>query len=155
MVSFCSIDPGVETGVTRWVYDPHGHLPAERVQAVQFKGGLDAFLKWWDITDMAASFLIVEKFTPDGRATKIDEFEPIRIEGAIKTLWGDDDSIVWQTNQALAHVKEPRVRDAGYWVTPREVGRPDANDANSSVKHALYWLKQNHEPTRLHVWGDF
>ena len=40
------------------------------------------------------------------------------------------------------------MQDEGYWVTPKEVGRKDANDANSAVAHALAHLRDTgHMPT--------
>lgn len=149
---FIAIDPGMSTGVTHWQYNPHSDQPAQLLDATQFTGGLDAFRTWWARSQWAAAFLVVEQFKPDGRATHIDEFEPIRIEGAIGTLWGNSE-IIWQTNQALTHTRNQQIINAGYWVDAKQLGQPDNNDAISSIKHALYWLKQNHLPTHLHVWG--
>lgn len=152
MTTFAAIDPGMSTGASLWYYTPHGPLPAELLATTQFTGGLHGFLHWWDENDWPIQHLVVERYKLDARAHKTEHIEPVRIEGAIETLWGTEE-VDWQTNQALAHVTTNNAKQAGYWVTPTQLGQPDNNDAVSSIKHGLYWLKQNHRPTLEHVWG--
>lgn len=163
-----SIDPGMETGIVVFDADP-GARP-ELVDWGQFEGGLPAIAPrlralmdlygtpWDDGTEY-----VCEKFSPrpGARSWRLNELEPIRIEGALEALYGD--AITYRRPEARKLIDnslsatEGLLRWADYWRLPRHVGRPDANDANAAIMHALGHLRDKaHMPTinMLIEYGD-
>lgn len=167
-----SIDPGMESGIILGHYDDD--TPYERDAFWQVDGGIDGFKAWrasryssksdyWYFPEALSArspVIVCEKFVPlaTDRAFRIDELEPIRIEGALEA-WGHE--VIWQRAgcQVLAGGEDAPARKkatnellkrGGLWLTGKKnLGLKDANDANSAQKHALYYMMftKKHLPT--------
>lgn len=157
----------------------------ERIARWQFDGGLDGFKDWyrvhryyhydgwefhiydgWEfhidggLLEMPVSEVIIvcEKFVPlpAPRSFKLNELEPIRIEGALTSF---HENIVWQRSSAMVLTggestagrkknSDDVLRDMGLWTTGKDIGMKDANDVNSAQKHAIAYLRSiGHAPT--------
>lgn len=156
---FLSIDPGMSTGIVLWHSLWGG--PFIRHEYWQIAGGLEGFIAFISkdgvpaiVEDLDISFAVCEQFIPDGRASKLQEFEPLRIEGYIRGLFPCEWDIHWQRNSAMKGVTDRKLKQHDLWVTGTDVGMPDANDVISATKHGLAWLKANHAPSRDFYWKD-
>lgn len=159
MTYLLSIDPGMSTGIVLGRYDRE--KPYERIDRWQVEGGLTGFIEFYD--DFGSDYLhggvvVVEKFVPlrSNRTFRVDELEPIRIEGAIQMVgispvWQRAASMVLAGGDTPAQRKRASddvLRRMGLWSTGSQVGRKDANDVNSAQKHAIAYLKSiKHLPT--------
>lgn len=109
--------------------------------------------------------VIAEKFNAratSGYSYKTDSLEPLRVEGAMiaQGLMPAEDSPRWRS-PVLQYVvagkdkadKKKRLhaflKDSGFYVAPKELGTPDADDVRSSIGHALAYLARElkHKPT--------
>lgn len=102
--------------------------------------------------------VVSEKFVPlpAPRSFKLNELEPIRIEGALDVMVDD---VVWQRSSAMVLAggdtpaqrkknSDDVLRRMGLWSTGKEVHYKDANDVNSAQKHAIAYLRSiEHKPT--------
>lgn len=175
-----SIDPGLSTGIVLGHYTETE--PYVRDAFWQVEEGLPGFKRWlkvhWDVLGYwwfpeaaAETFgfpeptVVVEQFVPlaSARAFKVEELEPIRIEGAIEAL---EIAAVWQRAgaQVLAGGDTPAqrkkasddlLRRAGLWTTGKMVNMPDSNDVNSAQKHGMHYMAFDlkHEPTMKAYFG--
>lgn len=175
-----SIDPGLSTGIVLGHYTETE--PYVQDAFWQVEEGLPGFLRWheehfdqdrWDCwvfpeLDMLGGVsvtVVCEQFVPlaSARAFRVEELEPIRIEGAIEAL---DIAAVWQRAgaQVLAGGDTPAqrkkasddlLRRAGLWTTGKMVSMPDSNDVNSAQKHAMHYMAFDlkHEPTMKAYFG--
>lgn len=163
MTTLIAIDPGQMTGVFVGGYSETE--PLERTAYAQIPGGLAGFSEWlshkfevgyiWDT-------IVSEKFStrPMSRQYKLEELEPIRIEGML--AWVFEQEIVWQApakmvlRQGSTQAERKRksddvLRDGGLWLTGKDVDYKDANDANAAAKHALAYMRSiKHAPTLAH-----
>lgn len=129
------------------------HERPEIVSVLQVPGGMGPLRK--RLISIPREWRIVcEKFSPrpGARSWKLNELEPIRIEGALEVLhpgrvnWRKPEQRKLVGNSLIATGRF--LRDAGYWQTPKSVGRPDANDVNAAIMHALGHLRDaGHIPT--------
>lgn len=154
-----AIDPGMATGVFVGEYDET--TPLLRTGFIQIPGGLPAFSDWfienltyydsakWDV-------LVCEKFAPRpmARTLKLDELEPIRIEGWLYEYspeWQRPGAMVLKDGATQAERKrnsDDVLRRNGWWLTGKDVGLKDANDANAAAKHALAYMRSiGHAPS--------
>lgn len=159
MTTLIAIDPGQMSGVFMGWFDDS--VPLTRMSFIQMPGGLAGMeqvirdlggdLKQFDV-------VVSEKFStrPMSRQYKLEELEPIRIEGMIQWLRSDT---VWQApakmvlRQGSTQAERKRksddvLRDGGLWLTGKDVDYKDANDANAAAKHALAYMRSiKHAPT--------
>lgn len=164
MTTLLAIDPGMSSGIFLGSYTED--TPLVRMDWRQVEGGLDAFLPVIQGGDpsllQCADVIVCEKFSPrpTARQWKLDELEPIRIEGAMRGLAGG--RVHWQKPEAMV-LRQGRtqterkrhsddvLRELGLWLLPmdaRAYGMEDANDANAAAKHALSYLRSiRHPPT--------
>jgi hypothetical protein len=109
--------------------------------------------------------VISEKFTPlsgGGFNQTLDSVEPLRGEGALIALglmpdypdpkWRRPDRQYLYGGANLAEKKRRAhrfLKDSGFYVTGKDVGCKDANDARSAMLHGLSFLAQvvKHKPT--------
>ncbi len=109
--------------------------------------------------------IISEKFTPlsgGGFNQTLDSVEPLRGEGALIALglmtdypdpkWRRPDRQYLYGGANLAEKKRRAhrfLKDSGFYVTGKDVGCKDANDARSAMLHGLSYLAQvvKHKPT--------
>lgn len=164
-------DTGMSQGVVRAIYTPDT-LPVIAWK-VQFEGGLDAVVE-----TLANGYdhngppdgngypdeLVCEKFRPMPRAYKANEWESLRVEGAL-AMWAMT-PITWQYNDQLLiggmsqnrdrrrrtaenkRAADDVLREMGLWTTGKEIGMKDANDVNSAMKHLIAYLRNHdHQPT--------
>lgn len=138
--------------------------PLTRTGYMQVPGALEGLLNelypnpgecWLDEFDA----VVCEKFTPRPKEAqwKLEELEPIRIEGAIflasggRVHWQDPGRMVLASGKDQAARKrsgDDVLRRAGWWLTGRDVNYKDANDVNAAAKHALAYMRSiRHEPT--------
>lgn len=170
-----SIDPGVETG---WALGAYGQSqPYELRASGQIIGGLAGFRRWFScrpddrVWNAALQDLICEKFVPLAGefSFTLDSLEPLRIEGYLigTGRMPDYPAVCWQRascqvlmgGKNLAERKrnsDDLLKEHGLWQTGANLERPNANDANSAIKHALWYLKNTlaHEPTLDEYWGE-
>lgn len=187
MTYLLSIDPGMRTGITLGFFDDE--TPYRREAYWQIDGGLPGLRKEWkwhhvdhggsiywsDADDFRSdpersnyyasktqTVWVVEKFVPlpMARSFKLNELEPIRIEGAIED-WVDGD-VVWQRSGAMVlsggdtpaqrkKNSDQILKDHGFWLTgKKDLGMSDANDVNAAQKHAFGYLRSiDHRPTMM------
>ena len=166
MTYLVSIDPGMSTGIVLGWYDFEEAY--RRVDYWQVTGGIKGFRTWWDSDvfhlrrDGFHVVYVCEKFVPlqNQRTFRVDELEPIRIEGALEILLGEEP--IWQRSAAMVlaggdtpaarkKASDDVLREAGLWLTGKQVGHKDANDVNAAQKHAIAYLRRTkHELTMLH-----
>lgn len=145
-----AIDPGMESGIS-WLHINKGKPTLLKV--VQLTGGLQGMREHLETWTARPGKLVVEKFSPrpGARSWKLKELEPIRIEGMLEDRYGD--LITWRKPEQRKLIgtlprTEAFLKWAGYWTTPTQVGRPNADDANAATMHAIgYARDQAHFPT--------
>lgn len=122
----------------------------------------------WKLTKFGA-----EKFVPyptPGHSPTLDSSYPLVVEGVLIALGLMPDQYphpAWQRsseqypNGGRTKVEKKKLRQQwlkqhGLWQTGKDVGQPDADDANSAIAHALVAMrKRNHLPTIRKYWpGD-
>lgn len=165
MTFLLSVDPGMATGIVLGKFTED--TAYERLERWQIEGGLPGFREWrgrdgYPWTSMSEVVWVVEKFVPlpMARTFKLQELEPIRIEGAIEmagieAVWQRAASMVLAGGDTPAQRKrrsDDRLRALGLWSTPTNMGKDytlkDTNDINSAQKHAISYLRSiNHKPT--------
>jgi hypothetical protein len=154
------------TGVFVGEYDDT--TPLFRTGFIQIPGGIEGFSRWLFDNMLGYSEergeyalwdrMVCEKFNPHpmARSWKLDELEPIRIEGFLYQ-WNPK----WQKPGAMALKDGPNwtqaqrkrasddlLRRNGWWLTAKDTGLKDANDANAAAKHALAYMRSiGHMPT--------
>ena len=187
MTYLLSIDPGMSTGIVFGQFEPT--TPYERLGFWLVEGGLAGFLSWlwarynpddsgwWKVRvfdpgidpyELQTMVKVCEKFVPlqSDRTFRVDELEPIRIEGALEILLGEEP--IWQRSAAMVlsqvgvrdtmtarqkaaarkKASDNVLREAGLWLTGKQVGCKDANDVNAAQKHAIAYLRSiKHKPT--------
>lgn len=169
MTYLVSIDPGMSTGVVLGEYDDT--TPYKRLAYWQIEGGLNGLLDWLDEMDLdamggsrIAKYLNWAEWVSERFVLQNNEFvaniEPVRIEGALTILgfltdrypdphWQRPGAMYFCGGKTLAERKGKAqlfLKKHGLWLTGKDVGRPDANDANSAQLHAFAFL-HNHLPT--------
>lgn len=159
-----AIDPGVSTGmvVAEFWLDKPLHILERR----QFIGHPDyAELK------KIGGLLVCERFVPlsnEGFSHTAETIEPVRIEAALMQhglMPTDYTDKRWQRAACQLIVgkrgyptrkqaNDAFLREQGLWSTGKTVGQPDANDANSAMKHLVYYVKNTlvHHPTIQAYW---
>lgn len=149
-----AIDPGMRTGMVWGSYSKT--QPFERMGFTQIDGGLDALAG--RISGEYSAVVVCEKFKtrPMARSYKLAELEPIRIEGFLRGIFPD---IKWQWPEqrklTTGPMKESEdiLKNAGLWLTGKDLGMNDANDANAAQLHALAYLRNiGHLPTVERYW---
>lgn len=170
-----SIDPGKSTGVALgYITDD---APYTLVNAWQIEGGLAGFLEWaadlpqlpegaWYLPEGGLTTLS-EKFQPinhSNYALTTESVEPLRIEGAMiaQGIMPDYDKTEkrWRSPKdqyivggADLQDKKKRahkfLKDSGMYVTGKDVGCKDANDARSAILHGVSYAMKvlKHKPT--------
>lgn len=151
MALLTSIDPGMMTGIVVVEYEEDAGMGV--LSRVQVGGGLQGALLELENLDSEME-ITCEKFSPrpGARSWRLDELEPIRIEGALETLYGarvdwrkpEQRKLVGNSLTATAAM----LRRMGHWALPAEVGHKDANDVNAAMMHAIGYLRdRRHRPT--------
>lgn len=149
------VDPGMASGFFFGEYDAMS--PLLRTGYAQIPGGLKGVMGY--VSGLHPEIIVSEKFAPrpiGGRQYKLDELEPIRIEGFLEMVWPN---IIWQRPAAMVlregatqaerkRKSDDILRRNGWWLTGKDVGLKDANDANAAAKHALAYMRSiGHMPT--------
>lgn len=161
-----SFDPGVETGIALGQYGDDE--PYERLAAWQKTGGLRGLMSFLDervFDTIYDADVVCEKFVPllGEFSPTLQTLEPLRIEGMLveRRFMPDYPSPQWQraSCQLIANTKSASdriLKEHGLWLTGSKLGRPNANDAISATKHALYYLKNTvrHGPTLDLYFGE-
>lgn len=105
--------------------------------------------------------IIAEKFTARGSGNafsyRTDALEPLRVEGAMIAMGLDP---VWQSPQSMyfmipsgfkgnkKSLMHKWLKEKGLYVTGKDVGCKNADDARSAIAHAIVYLRnQKHKPT--------
>lgn len=155
MTKLIAIDPGMTSGVFVGEYDDLA--PLLRTGYAQIPGGIKGFAAWFIANRIwLLDTIICEKFVPlpMARSWKLDELEPIRIEGmldAYNPVWQRSMAMVLRdgaTQAARKKNSDDLLRRNGWWLTGKDVGLKDANDANAAAKHALAYMRSiGHMPT--------
>lgn len=156
MSTILSIDPGMSTGIVRAVVEDDKVPTIQwRVQQEGGVAGLHNMELPFHMLDRRIERIVCEAFhpRPTSRSYRLDELEPLRIEGYI---WATrSDAIFRQPEQRHLFKEGPEfaksaafLKWAGYWTTGSEVGCKDANDTNSAMMHLFGYLRDmKHRPT--------
>lgn len=162
MTTLIAIDPGQMSGYFIGHYGPN--TPLARTEFGMVPGGFEG------IADIIANGLdglehfdvvVCEKFStrPMSRQYKLEELEPIRIEGLVSwlrpdTVWQAPAMMVLRQGDTQAQRKrnsDDVLRRGNLWLTGTDVSYKDANDANAAAKHALAYMRSiKHAPTLAH-----
>lgn len=157
MSKVLSMDPGMSTGIVHAIVKDD--TPPTIIMVWQVEQGLAGVNDWGGENPHTAGFadrLVCEKWhpRPGARTYKLDELEPIRIEGMVQTLY--QDIVLFRQPEQRHLFKEGDnfakskafLQWAGYWTVGSEVGCKDANDTNSAMMHLFGYLRDNkHRPT--------
>lgn len=164
MTKIVAVDPGVSTGVA------FGHWSTTRGLEVdgqyQIAAGLEGFLGFFheNRSEFRRSTVIAEKFTPRagrGFSHTLKSVEPLRVEGALIALnlmpsypdprWRQPLAQYFAGGRDLRDRKmrsREFLKENGLYVTGKNVGQPDADDAVSATLHLFgYALQVKHRPT--------
>lgn len=160
-------DPGMSTGYVGGILKPDEPFIVRKV--AQIPGGQDGLKRWLAVNDKLVnrphSIHGCEKFIPmnkSGMTHTLESTYPLTIEGMLVDIGyiTPYPEGAWQTpdRQNFAGDRtetNKTMRAARYWVSPNDVGQPDANDANSAMRHALYYVTRvlRHEPTLGALFG--
>lgn len=167
------IDPGLSSAVVTAYYDdvtPYSPLMIE-----QFGGGVEALKAWVERNreslEAPGRTIGSEKFVPrliENGSHTLESTLPLVCEGvligmgvmpvypkgnwqpaAAQYLSGGD------THEERKKRHQDLMKRAGLWLTGSDVGRDDANDANSATGHALHFLTRTlrHGPTIELLYG--
>ena len=151
-----SIDPGMSTGMV--VAEVSEHRPLEVKSVHQIEGGL-ASLRTSGLMHYVyeADTVIVELFKPRqmARSYRLNELEPLRIEGYLEARFAEHDVEWWGREPAqrklvngFMSASEDALKAMGLWTLPSDVGCKDANDVNAAMMHLVSWLRSaGHAPT--------
>lgn len=105
--------------------------------------------------------ILVEKFTARGGGNsgfsyRTKDLEALRVEGVLLT-W--DVPLTWvsppqqyflggKDKAAKKKAQHKWLKDHGYYISPKSVGCPDADDARSATAHIISYLRRiKHKPT--------
>lgn len=156
MSKVLSIDPGMSTGLVRAKVtdDAKPHIEWKLQVENGLEGLQDMELPFY-LTDPLLDRVVCEAFHPRpmSRSYRLDELEPLRIEGYV---WGHRGDTLFRQPEQRHLFKEGDnfakskafLQWAGYWTTGSEVGCDDANDTNSAMMHLFGYLRDNkHRPT--------
>lgn len=162
-----AIDPGMMSGIFLGSFGQHE--PLVRLAFDQVPGGQGGLAQAltrrfceYDISNYGpVDVLVVEKFStrPMNRQYRLEELEPIRIEGMLADrrhdiVWQPPAMMVLRQGQSQAERKrrsDDVLRQSGLWLTGKDVDYKDANDANAAAKHALSYMRSiRHTPTLKH-----
>lgn len=177
MKTLISIDPGMSTGVICGTYsdtEPFRVTHAFQIEG-GVEGFLSNTFSGYDpgygfeyttICDVEVddATVIAEKFTARGSANagfsyRTDALEPLRVEGAIlalgiKPTWVSPQQQYFMGGESKAEKLKNRNtwfkehKDLGYYITGKDVGCKDANDARSALAHCISYLRrEKHKPT--------
>lgn len=156
MSELLSVDPGMSTGLVRAQVEDDA--PPKIRWKEQVEEGLAGLLEAEvEETFTPLDALACEAFHPRqmARSYKLDELEPLRIEGYIQYAAGFV-PVRWRQPEQRHLFKETDtfsksaafLQWAGYWTTGSEVGCKDANDTNSAMMHLFGYLRDmKHRPT--------
>ena len=176
MKNLLSIDPGVSTGVALFRYSDVE--PATLEDKWQIEGGIEGFLDWfrdvWEVRYEEAT-VVAEKFTPlqnAGHNLTMKSVEPLVIEGALVAFgimppyqiggnnpqWQRPSQMYFTGGKTLPEKKKRAnawLKDNGFYVTGKDVGRKDADDVRSAMLHGITWFRaQRHMPTLTAYFRD-
>lgn len=164
MTYIVSIDPGVSSGIAVGQYSATDALVV--VNRFQISGGLSGLLP--DLENMSpiipGTLVICEKFTPrsgNGFSHTTKSVEPLRCEGALIALglMPDYPDPRWRqpTAQYFSGGETPAARKKAsraflkkhdLYLTGKDVGQRDADDAISATLHLFGYMRQiKHRPT--------
>lgn len=165
LLRLVAFDPGKSSGIAQATLHPDGEL--EWNNTWQVTGGVvgfTRFLKEWD--RILRGTLISEKFIPfgiKGANFTVDSLEPLRGEGALIALgfmpdW-DKDEPRWQiaskqymyggkTKVEKRKLAKEFLKKHGWYLTGKDVGQSDAEDAISARLHTIYYIAHTlrHKP---------
>lgn len=161
-----AIDPGQETGI---VEADLRNGTMSIVGRTQIKGGLAGLLGYdyfGCLEEWEPDYIVYEKFSPlpTARAYRLNELEPIRIEGAIEASPWHRTVLVPQRTMALTiagshgspaankKAADNFLRDCGLWTTGSQIGAKDANDVNAAMKHLVAWARTRNDIPDPHDW---
>lgn len=170
-----SIDPGWSTGIA--LFSAPDDAPATLAGVWQFEGGVAALIDWhYDhlgaIIRLDECEAIVEKFTAratDGFSYTTRSLEPLVCEGFLiahgyvppyqgaKTPgWVQPPAQYFAGGKDKADRKKRQhafLKATGeFYVTGKQLGAPNADDARSAIAHGLARLREVHAPTREFCW---
>ena len=159
-------DPGKSSGIALLAYNETE--PAKLVKAWQFGNGVQGLLDWlekyypnsgWLLPFWLSEVVVVsEKFTPlqgKGFAQTLDSTLPLVCEGVLiaygimpvydskEKRWQRPNTMYMYGGSTLAE-KKKRAREFlkkhGLYVTGKELGAPDNNDAVSAILHGIAYV---------------
>lgn len=165
LLRLVSFDPGKSSGIAQATLHPDGTL--EWTNTWQVSGGADGlkrFLKEWDRA--LRGTLISEKFIPfgiKGARFTLDSLEPLRGEGVLIALGFmpdySNDEPRWQvpskqymyggkTKAEKRKLAKEFLKKHGWYLTGKDVGQKDAEDAISARLHIIYYIAHTlrHKP---------
>ena len=177
MKTLISIDPGKSSGVICGTYsdtEPFRVTHAFQVEG-GVEGFLDVADSGYDPglghdcttiygVEIDGATVLAEKFTARGSANagfsyRTEALEPLRVEGAIlalgiKPTWVSPQQQYFLGGESKAEKLKNRNawlkehKDLGYYITGKDVGCKDANDARSALAHCISYLRrEKHLPT--------
>lgn len=151
----------IEGGVERFVREVDLFWSETRTPMNRFSVGS----YWWDADNIEEDLVfIAEKFTARGSANagfsyRTEALEPLRVEGAILALgidptWVSPQQQYFMGGESKAEKLKNRNawfkehKDLGYYITGKDVGCKDADDARSALAHCISYLRRGkHFPT--------
>ena len=165
-----SIDPGMSTGICSFSFKPDQPFMMHRLW--QVTGGAVGLAEWMDenqlkrdslmgFKGMLLGALVVEKFTPRGGtgfSLTQASAEPLRCEGVLigrgfndRIQWAEPSAQYFMGGNSLSEKKKRSrefLKQNNTYVTGKDVGQKDANDAISAELHAIAYLRRiKHMPT--------
>lgn len=167
MRTLISIDPGLSSAYVVLEYDEY--LPPKLVECAQFSGGAEELIR--RIKPLIERYhdakIICEDFTArnlQGFSYKTRDLEPLVAIGALVALGAIDrsdrtqmrppqlqyilggESKAEKLKNRNAWFKEHK--NLGYYITGKDVGCKDADDARSALAHCISYLRrEKHLPT--------
>lgn len=156
MTKIISIDPGMTSGAVWGTFDQG--VPFLREGYAEIPGGMQGFEHWLHRRGWfglhSFDHVVCERFKPRpmARNYRLDELEPLRIEGQVyvhapRVVFQWPEQRGWGKH-GIKTAAETLVK-TGLWLVPSDIpNHDDADDANSAQMHLLAYMRNiGHMPT--------
>lgn len=137
------VDPGKSVGVAALFNSNRYRVHQVRLDQPGGRELLDAHLDELFTIATARDYKLLvgcEQFIVNRRTARLSQQnDATQVIGRVQAMSPVDVEMQTAAN-AGSFVSNARLRQLGLWVTPADVGQPDADDANSAMRHAILLL---------------
>ena len=136
-----AVDPGTSVGIAALLDGRPVRVYQIRLDTPDGRDRLRAALAYlFDLGRNLRLLVACERYTTQGRAARLSRQDDAQdVIGLVKTL-SPVEVALQSSADAARFASDARLNALGLWVVAAEVHQPDADDANSAMRHALLLL---------------